>query len=62
MKKTRRGGFLVGILVAVLLTLLRWLEIDPALVVTAGDTLNDLRIRPVADPGPDYQRAQLVAF
>ena len=29
MKKARRGGFLVGILVAVLLTLLRWFDPQP---------------------------------
>ena len=34
-----------------LLTLLEWLEIDPALVVTAGDTLNDLAMFETGLPG-----------
>ena len=48
MKKARRGGFLVGILVAVLLTLLRWLDPQPLQDLRAASLDLYQRLKPRA--------------
>ena len=61
MKKARRGGFLLGIAIATLLTLLRWIDPQPLQDLRAASLDIYQRLQPraaIAAPAVDIPRAR----